>query len=114
MWTLESFTAAGLPAQLYDDLKYIAHDEEGHVTYLEAGLTAAGAMPVQACTYSFPMTTPKEFVSLASVIEGVGVSAYVSCRDGALRLTNVSQLPRRCCRYYFEGLLNRCWKHLSY
>jgi hypothetical protein len=77
MWSLEEFTAAGFPASFYDELKYIAHDEEGHVLFLEAGLTAAGAIPVQACTYNFPMTTPREFVSMASVIEGVGVSAYL-------------------------------------
>jgi hypothetical protein len=77
MWDQESFVAAGFPSSLYNDLKYIAHDEEGHVTYLEAGLTAAGAKPVAACTYAFPMSTPKEFVALASVIEGVGVSAYL-------------------------------------
>ena len=76
-WSIDEFTAAGFPASFYDELKYIAHDEEGHVLYLEAGLTAAGATPVEACEYSFPMTTPKEFVALASVIEGVGVSAYL-------------------------------------
>ncbi|KAE9363289.1 hypothetical protein N431DRAFT_357286 [Stipitochalara longipes BDJ] len=76
-WSVDQFTAAGFPASFYDELKYIAHDEEGHVLYLEAGLSAAGATPVKACTYSFPMTTPKQFVSLASVIEGVGVSAYL-------------------------------------
>lgn len=77
MWSQDEFTAAGFSPMLYDELKYIAHDEEGHVLYLEAGLTAAGANPVEACTYNFPMTTPKEFVSMASVVEGVGVSAYL-------------------------------------
>jgi hypothetical protein len=76
-WDEKAFTDAGFSAAYYNDLKYIAHDEEGHVVYLEAGLTAAGATPVAACEYAFPMTTPEEFVKLASVIEGVGVSAYL-------------------------------------
>jgi len=74
---LKSFTDAGFSETLYNELKYVTHDEEAHVTYLQAGLTAAGASPVAACEYNFPMTTPKEFVMLASVIEGVGVSAYL-------------------------------------
>lgn len=77
MWDQKAFTDAGFSAAFYDQLKYIAHDEEGHVLYLEAGLTAAGAKPVAACTYNFPMTTPKAFVTLASVVEGLGVSAYL-------------------------------------
>lgn len=76
-WNIDEFTTAGFSASFYDELKYIAHDEEGHFLYLEAGLTAAGAKPGESCTYSFPMTKPKEFVSLASVIEGVGLSAYL-------------------------------------
>jgi len=77
MFPLEAFTAQGFSADFYNDLKYIAHDEQGHVEFLEAGLTAAGASPVAACTYDFPFTDPKSFVALASVIEGVGVSAYL-------------------------------------
>jgi hypothetical protein len=84
-----AFTAAGFNASFYDQLKYIAHDEEGHVLYLESGLKAAGAKPVAACTYSFPMTTPREFVKLASVIEGLGVSAYLGA---APAITNKAYL----------------------
>ncbi|CAL3969130.1 hypothetical protein PZA11_006240 [Diplocarpon coronariae] len=76
-WDVKAFTDAGFSEKFYDDLKYVAHDEEGHVVYLAAGLAAAGAAPVAACEYTFPMTDPKSFVALASVIEGVGVSAYL-------------------------------------
>lgn len=76
-WSVEQFVEAGFTTQFYDTLKYIAHDEEGHVLYLQAGLTAAGADPVKPCQYAFPMTTPKSFVSLAATVEGLGVSAYL-------------------------------------
>ncbi|KAK0307677.1 hypothetical protein LTR01_005677 [Friedmanniomyces endolithicus] len=45
---------AGYSADYYNDLNYIAHDEEQHVLLLEGALTAACVTPVQACTYSFP------------------------------------------------------------
>lgn len=35
---MSAFTAASFSASFYDQVKYIAHDEEGHVRYLEAGL----------------------------------------------------------------------------
>jgi len=76
-WSIEQFTAAGFSESFYNQLKYIAHDEEGHVLYLEAGLTAAGADPVKPCEYAFPMTDPKAFVALAATVEGLGVSAYL-------------------------------------
>ncbi|KAH8672634.1 ferritin-like domain-containing protein [Tricladium varicosporioides] len=77
MWPQQAFLDAGFSDKFYDQLKYIAHDEEGHVVYLEAGLKAAGAIPVATCEYTFPMTTPQDFVKLASVVEGLGVSAYL-------------------------------------
>lgn len=77
LWDEEAFTDAGFSPFFYNQLKYIAHDEEGHVVYLAAGLKAAGAVPVAACNYNFPMVSPADFVKLASVIEGVGVSAYL-------------------------------------
>ncbi|KAF7852420.1 hypothetical protein EAF04_010995 [Stromatinia cepivora] len=72
MWLDANFSSS-----FYNQLKFIAHDEEAHVVYLQTGLIAAGAAPVEACEYKFPFTDPKSFVALASVIEGVGVSAYL-------------------------------------
>ena len=73
----KDFTDAGFSAAYYNNLKYVTHDEEQHVELLTSALTTAGAKPVAACTYSFPYTDAKSFVSLASVLEGVGVSAYL-------------------------------------
>lgn len=73
----KDFTNAGFSAAYYNNLKFITHDEEQHVELLTSALTTAGAKPVAACTYSFPYTDVKSFVSLASVLEGVGTSAYL-------------------------------------
>jgi len=71
------FAAAGFGGSFYDELTKIGSDEAEHVAFLTAGLTAAGAKPVEACTYSFPYTDPKSFVGLSKLLEGTGVSAYL-------------------------------------
>lgn len=73
----DAFLKAGFSSAYYDNLKYIAHDEEQHVELLTSALMTAGYPPVNACTYNFPYTDPKSFVTLASVLEGVGTSAYL-------------------------------------
>lgn len=65
-----AFIAAGFSKAYYDNLKYIAHDEEAHVQVLTSAIASTGAKPVAACTYSFPYKDPKSFVTLASVLEG--------------------------------------------
>jgi len=71
------FLAAGYSSKFYSDLKYIVHDEEAHVVFLEAAIKGVGGTPVAACEYSFPYTDVKSFLTLASILEGVGVSAYL-------------------------------------
>jgi hypothetical protein len=71
------FLDAGFTSAYYNNLKYVAHDEESHVVLLTSALSAAGITPVAACEYSFPFTDPKSFVTLASILEGVGSAAYL-------------------------------------
>jgi hypothetical protein len=68
------FVAAGQPAYAYTRLLQIAGHEKTHVDFLS---TALGSMATKECKYAFPMSSVAEFLGVASILEGVGVSAYL-------------------------------------
>lgn len=76
-FTQAQFAAAGYDATFYKNLKEISSDEATHVSFLTSALKGAGAQPVAACTYNFGVTSVQSFVTTASLLEGVGVSAYL-------------------------------------
>lgn len=76
-YSQQQFIDAGFPDPFYTNLLTIREDERTHVTFLSTALQAAGVKPVVELTYRFPSTDVKSFVGLASVLEGVGVSAYL-------------------------------------
>ena len=76
-YTQSDFAAAGFDATFYNNLKEISSDETTHVSFLTSALEKAGAPAVQECTYDFGVTDPKSFVMTSSILEGVGVSAYL-------------------------------------
>lgn len=69
------FMKAGYPDWVRNRLENIAGHEAQHVALLSGALGAAATQP---CTYSFPtVVDPVSFMGLATVIENVGVSAYL-------------------------------------
>ncbi|EGO60883.1 hypothetical protein NEUTE1DRAFT_76452 [Neurospora tetrasperma FGSC 2508] len=72
------FTALGLSESQIKDLQGIGSIEEEHVILLQGAIAAAGAKPVQECTYNFQaVTSAAAMVATAAVLENVGVSAYL-------------------------------------
>lgn len=69
------FLAAGFEDPFYANLQSIYFDEQSHVVFLTLALLAAGIEPTKELDYEFPYTDVASFVGLASVIEGVSVSA---------------------------------------
>lgn len=76
-FTEADFTAAGFGSDVYGRIKTISSDESTHVSFLTGALTAAGVKPVAECTYAFGVTSVQSFLATASILEGVGVSAYL-------------------------------------
>lgn len=76
-YTREAFVAAGFEDPFYDNLVNIYSDEQTHVDSIRTALEAAGVTPTEELQYCFPATDAASFVTLSSVLEGVGVSAYV-------------------------------------
>lgn len=76
-YTQEDFVEAGFEDPFYENLCRIAADEETHAEYISEALVAAGITATVELEYCFPSTDAKSFVTLSSVLEGVGVSAYV-------------------------------------
>ncbi|KAJ3486516.1 hypothetical protein NLG97_g6596 [Lecanicillium saksenae] len=72
----EDFKNAGFDSTIYNNIKSIASDEAAHVDFLTKGLKAAGANPTAECKYDFGYKDVKSFLATASILEGVGVSAY--------------------------------------
>lgn len=71
------FAAAGLDNVFYTNLKTISSDEATHVEFLSGALTKAGVKPVVPNTYSFGFNDIPTFLTIANVLEGVGISAYL-------------------------------------
>lgn len=69
----------GVANNFYDNFLVIKADEETHVDFLATAIAAAGCPdgPVLEAKYLFPSTTVDSFLALDSVLEGVGVSAYL-------------------------------------
>ncbi|KAF4962162.1 hypothetical protein FSARC_9736 [Fusarium sarcochroum] len=76
-FTEKDFADAGYDSTFYKNIKKVSSDETAHVDFLTKGLKAAGVTPVKECTYSFGVTDVKSFLATASILEGVGVSAYL-------------------------------------
>ena len=74
-FTDADFVAAGFADPFYANLMEIYSDEKTHVAFLSGALEAAGVTPTVELEYAFPYTDPKSFITLSTVLEGVGTSA---------------------------------------
>lgn len=71
------FAALGLSSDDITNLKSIGATEQVHVTTLLSAIATAGTKPVAPCTYKFGFTDAAGMVATASILENVGVSAYL-------------------------------------
>ncbi|KAF2664117.1 hypothetical protein BT63DRAFT_101222 [Microthyrium microscopicum] len=76
-FTESDFNDAGYDSHFYKNLMEVAYDEKTHVSFLTSALQAAGAAAVAECTYAFGVDSVETFIATASVLEGVGITAYL-------------------------------------
>ncbi|PFH61141.1 hypothetical protein XA68_18091 [Ophiocordyceps unilateralis] len=85
-YTANDFAQAGFGRDVYDKLVRVRDDEKAHVKFLSGAL---GSKAIAEPKFSFPYSNPHDFVGLASVLEGVGVAAYLGA---AASITNKEYL----------------------
>ncbi|KAF2429342.1 hypothetical protein EJ08DRAFT_680087 [Tothia fuscella] len=73
----QAFQDAVYGATFYQNLQEISRDETTHVNFLTGALQALGKPAVKECTYAFNIPNVQTFLATASILEGVGVSAYL-------------------------------------
>lgn len=83
-FNVQDFFDAGFHPSFSKQLHQIALDEQTHVDFLSGAIIAAGGKPVNEATYNFPLPDARSCVTLASVLEGVGVSAYLGAAASIL------------------------------
>lgn len=73
------FLALGLNQAQVNDLVNVGKSEETHVEFLQSTLAQKGIKPVEPCTYNFgtAFSSAQAMVQTASLLEQVGVSAYL-------------------------------------
>ncbi|KAG6072559.1 hypothetical protein E4U16_005255, partial [Claviceps sp. LM84 group G4] len=109
-YTEQDFASAGFDAVFYNNIKGVSKDESEHVGFLTTALKAAGAEPVAACTYNFGYSDVKTFLATASILEGVGVSAYLGAAADIMSKTyltaagSILTVEARHSSYIREGL----------
>jgi hypothetical protein len=71
-----AFTNAGYTSTEYDLMGVIRDQEISHVGALVNWLTNKGITPAPACTYTFNVETPNDFVALAGSLEKAAIAIY--------------------------------------
>ncbi|CAO2650486.1 Nn.00g017780.m01.CDS01 [Neocucurbitaria sp. VM-36] len=89
-FSVQDFMALGLTEGQVKSLQGVGQTEATHVSTLISAIAAAGAKPVEPCTYNFDaaLASADAMVKTARVLEAVGVSAYL----GAAPLVNSSDV----------------------
>ncbi|WWC58541.1 uncharacterized protein I303_101084 [Kwoniella dejecticola CBS 10117] len=82
-----AFKKAGYPDWVRNRIENIAEHEAQHVALLSGALGSAATQP---CTYSFGVTDPASFVATATLIENVGVSAYLGAASSIVEKAYVT------------------------